>query len=182
MCRYTPQNSLITGLYITRSISFNLISTSQGTILVATVITHSILRHGRYSPSNGFIQQCYRYFNFRTNISSGGFRPCLSYLSPTASALHLTGIKEKEIKNTKFTTEVRAGLTTFFTMAYIIAVNVCLLPGLLVLTNTSKASILSDTGGNCVCNAPTNDCLNNTEYTACVQGRSPIAFAMNSTK
>ncbi|EAT85518.2 hypothetical protein SNOG_06867 [Parastagonospora nodorum SN15] len=28
-----------------------------------------------------------------------------------------------EIKNTKFTTEVRAGLTTFFTMAYIIAVN-----------------------------------------------------------
>jgi AGZA family xanthine/uracil permease-like MFS transporter len=36
----------------------------------------------------------------------------------------LTHIKEKEIKNTKFTTEIRAGLTTFFTMAYIIAVNV----------------------------------------------------------
>jgi AGZA family xanthine/uracil permease-like MFS transporter len=31
---------------------------------------------------------------------------------------------EKEIKNTRFTTEIRAGLTTFFTMAYIIAVNV----------------------------------------------------------
>jgi AGZA family xanthine/uracil permease-like MFS transporter len=29
-----------------------------------------------------------------------------------------------EIKNARFTTELRAGLTTFFTMAYIIAVNV----------------------------------------------------------
>jgi AGZA family xanthine/uracil permease-like MFS transporter len=34
-------------------------------------------------------------------------------------------IKDKEIRNARFTTEVRAGLTTFFTMAYIIAVNVC---------------------------------------------------------
>ncbi|KAH9865750.1 hypothetical protein J1614_009337 [Plenodomus biglobosus] len=62
----------------------------------------------------------------------------------------------KEIKNTKFTTEVRAGLTTFFTMAYIIAVN---------------ASILSDTGGNCLCNDPEDRfCLNgNKEYDFCVQ-------------
>lgn len=30
----------------------------------------------------------------------------------------------KERKNSKFLTELRAGLTTFFTMAYIIAVNV----------------------------------------------------------
>jgi hypothetical protein len=36
----------------------------------------------------------------------------------------LTFSQPLEIKNTKFTTEVRAGLTTFFTMAYIIAVNV----------------------------------------------------------
>ncbi|KAJ4296514.1 hypothetical protein N0V90_006559 [Kalmusia sp. IMI 367209] len=32
--------------------------------------------------------------------------------------------KDFEIRNTKFTTELRAGLTTFFTMAYIIAVNI----------------------------------------------------------
>ncbi|KAH7130648.1 permease family-domain-containing protein [Dendryphion nanum] len=63
----------------------------------------------------------------------------------------------KEIKNTRFTTEIRAGLTTFFTMAYIIAVN---------------ASILSDTGGNCACNNPTGPdltCSNEPEYIACVQ-------------
>ncbi|CAO2650453.1 Nn.00g017450.m01.CDS01 [Neocucurbitaria sp. VM-36] len=60
-----------------------------------------------------------------------------------------------EIKNTKFTTELRAGLTTFFTMAYIIAVN---------------ATILSDTGGNCVCK-DANDplCKDNIEYAVCVQ-------------
>ncbi|KAF2255518.1 purine transporter [Trematosphaeria pertusa] len=64
---------------------------------------------------------------------------------------------EKEIKNTKFTTEIRAGLTTFFTMAYIIAVN---------------ASILSDTGGNCVCTDPAGKdplCQNNADYAVCVQ-------------
>ena len=38
----------------------------------------------------------------------------------------LTCPKGQEIKNTRFTTEIRAGLTTFFTMAYIIAVNVSL--------------------------------------------------------
>ncbi|KAF2463177.1 uncharacterized protein BDR25DRAFT_337990 [Lindgomyces ingoldianus] len=64
---------------------------------------------------------------------------------------------EKEIKNTRFTTEVRAGLTTFFTMAYIIAVN---------------ASILADTGGNCVCNDTTGKdpiCAVNEEYSSCVR-------------
>jgi hypothetical protein len=35
-------------------------------------------------------------------------------------------LQEKEIKNARFTTEVRAGLTTFFTMAYVISVNVCI--------------------------------------------------------
>ncbi|KAF2264590.1 purine transporter [Lojkania enalia] len=64
---------------------------------------------------------------------------------------------EKEIKNTRFTTEIRAGLTTFFTMAYIIAVN---------------ASILSDSGGNCKCNDTTGTdlfCEKNEEYMSCVQ-------------
>ncbi|KAH3979785.1 hypothetical protein HBI81_149420 [Parastagonospora nodorum] len=62
-----------------------------------------------------------------------------------------------EIKNTKFTTEVRAGLTTFFTMAYIIAVN---------------ASILADTGGDCVCNSnDSNDplCTRDAAFTLCKQ-------------
>ncbi|PSN73002.1 hypothetical protein BS50DRAFT_176312 [Corynespora cassiicola Philippines] len=62
---------------------------------------------------------------------------------------------DQEIKNARFTTEIRAGLTTFFTMAYIIAVN---------------ASILSDTGGNCVCNDPSDAlCTDNKEYLACTQ-------------
>jgi AGZA family xanthine/uracil permease-like MFS transporter len=49
--------------------------------------------------------------------------------SPNASeTCSLTLIKDFEIKNTRFTTEVRAGLTSFFTMAYIIAVNVIAYP------------------------------------------------------
>jgi AGZA family xanthine/uracil permease-like MFS transporter len=64
--------------------------------------------------------------------------------------------KDKQIRNTRFTTEIRAGLTTFFTMSYIIAVN---------------ASVLSDTGGNCVCNDATDPlCTKNEEYALCVQG------------
>ncbi|KAF5375867.1 hypothetical protein D9615_008244 [Tricholomella constricta] len=51
-----------------------------------------------------------------------------------------------------FTTEIRAGLTTWASMAYIISVN---------------ASILADSGGPCVC--PTNDlCLTDEIYGACV--------------
>ncbi|CAG5156902.1 uncharacterized protein ALTATR162_LOCUS4695 [Alternaria atra] len=71
--------------------------------------------------------------------------------------LHGCGHKD-EILHTKFTTEVRAGLTSFFTMAYIIAVN---------------ATILADTGGNCVCNDATDPmCLTNTEYLICKQGKN----------
>ncbi|CAG8620614.1 11078_t:CDS:2, partial [Dentiscutata heterogama] len=56
-------------------------------------------------------------------------------------------------RNTKFTTELRAGLATFVTMAYIISVN---------------ALILSDTGGPCVCNSGTADlCVNDPDYIAC---------------
>ncbi|KAG9091864.1 hypothetical protein FRC06_000349 [Ceratobasidium sp. 370] len=53
-----------------------------------------------------------------------------------------------------FTTELRAGTTTFFAMAYIIAVN---------------AAILSDSGGTCVCNSTAEDpiCLQNQEYALC---------------
>ncbi|XP_073306506.1 adenine/guanine permease AZG1 [Primulina huaijiensis] len=59
-------------------------------------------------------------------------------------------------RNTTFTTEIRAGTTTFLTMAYILAVN---------------ASILSDSGGTCsvsdcipLCSDPSvspSDCVNN---------------------
>lgn len=62
----------------------------------------------------------------------------------------------KERKGSKFLTEIRAGLTTFFTMAYIIAVN---------------ASILSQSGGTCVCknqNDPT--CSTDADYNTCLIG------------
>lgn len=38
----------------------------------------------------------------------------------------MSSSQEKELKNAKFLTEIRAGLTTFFTMAYVIAVNASL--------------------------------------------------------
>lgn len=61
----------------------------------------------------------------------------------------------KEIKNTYFLTEVRAGLTTFVTMAYIISVN---------------AAILTDSGATCVCphNADDPTCQNSLEYSNCL--------------
>lgn len=54
-----------------------------------------------------------------------------------------------------FCTELRAGLATFFAMAYIIAVN---------------ASIVADTGGTCVCNGGADDpvCDVNDDYLLCV--------------
>lgn len=49
---------------------------------------------------------------------------------------------------------MRAGLTTFFAMAYIISVN---------------ATILTDSGGTCVCNDPADPlCDNNVEYNLCL--------------
>lgn len=54
-----------------------------------------------------------------------------------------------------FFTEIRAGLATFFAMAYIIAVN---------------ASIVADSGGTCVCNGGADDpvCDVNEDYALCV--------------
>lgn len=51
----------------------------------------------------------------------------------------------------KFTTEIRAGLTTWASMAYIIGVN---------------ATIVADTGGTCVCAAA--DCTTDSSYNACL--------------
>ncbi|GAN00728.1 inner membrane protein yieG [Mucor ambiguus] len=61
----------------------------------------------------------------------------------------------RERKNTKFTTELRAGLTIFFAMAYIISVN---------------ASIISESGGTCVCEGTAADpvCDNDAAYMSCV--------------
>ncbi|KZF20951.1 hypothetical protein L228DRAFT_223084 [Xylona heveae TC161] len=62
----------------------------------------------------------------------------------------------KERKGSRFLTEIRAGLATFFAMAYIISVN---------------ATIVSDTGGTCVCNSTPDDpiCTSNEEYALCQQ-------------
>ncbi|KAK3331163.1 permease [Apodospora peruviana] len=60
----------------------------------------------------------------------------------------------KERKGSYFFTEIRAGLATFFAMAYIIAVN---------------ASIVADSGGTCVCDGGADDpiCLTNEAYALC---------------
>ncbi|KAJ4347676.1 hypothetical protein N0V95_005219 [Ascochyta clinopodiicola] len=68
---------------------------------------------------------------------------------------HLEGSGHpNEIKGARFTTELRAGLTTFFTMAYIIAVN---------------ASVLTDSGATCVCNDTADPtCLKDRDYNLCL--------------
>ncbi|KAI0130067.1 purine transporter [Xylariales sp. AK1849] len=62
--------------------------------------------------------------------------------------------QRKERKGSLFFTEIRAGIAAFFAMAYIISVN---------------ASIVSDTGGTCVCNSTPDDpiCKTNVDYLLC---------------
>ncbi|CAI7659186.1 unnamed protein product [Penicillium glandicola] len=77
--------------------------------------------------------------------------------SPVGKWFRLEGSgHRKERKGSYFFTEIRAGLATFFAMAYIISVN---------------SSITSVTGGTCVC--PEEDmadyCATNTEYALCTQ-------------
>jgi AGZA family xanthine/uracil permease-like MFS transporter len=61
----------------------------------------------------------------------------------------------KERKGSYFFTEIRAGLATFFAMAYIISVN---------------ANITSQSGGTCVCPPTSTDlCDSDPEYMLCVQ-------------
>ncbi|KAI9026469.1 permease family-domain-containing protein [Phycomyces nitens] len=61
----------------------------------------------------------------------------------------------RERKGTRFLTEIRAGFTVFFAMAYIISVN---------------SSIISESGGPCVCNGTPTDptCDNDDDYMSCV--------------
>ncbi|KAK0752137.1 permease family-domain-containing protein [Schizothecium vesticola] len=68
-----------------------------------------------------------------------------------------------EIKGANFSTELRAGLTTFATMAYIIAVNA---------TNGQQASILAESGFDCHCAKPlsvSGECANEDEWALCYQ-------------
>ncbi|EGN97430.1 hypothetical protein SERLA73DRAFT_92540 [Serpula lacrymans var. lacrymans S7.3] len=58
----------------------------------------------------------------------------------------------REREGSRFLTEIRAGVTTWAAMAYIISVN---------------ASIISDTGGTCVCTSP-NFCATDDVYLSCV--------------
>ncbi|CAO2652116.1 Nn.00g003990.m01.CDS01 [Neocucurbitaria sp. VM-36] len=76
--------------------------------------------------------------------------------SPVGRYFHLdgSGHKPNEIRGARFTTEMRAGLTTFFTMAYIIAVN---------------AAVLTDSGGTCVCNDTVDPtCSTDEAYSLCL--------------
>ncbi|KUI74513.1 hypothetical protein VM1G_10073 [Cytospora mali] len=76
--------------------------------------------------------------------------------SPVGRWFRLDGSGHKKTRHgSYFFTEIRAGLATFFAMAYIIAVN---------------ASIVADTGGTCVCNGGADDpiCDTNVEYALCV--------------
>jgi len=59
-----------------------------------------------------------------------------------------------ERKDSKFTTEIRAGIATFVTMAYIVSVN---------------ASIISDSGGTCECTNATTKCVGDPVYAECVE-------------
>ena len=57
-------------------------------------------------------------------------------------------------EGTKFTTEVRAGIATFITMAYIISVN---------------ATIITDSGGSCECTSTSNKlCVKDSAYEKCL--------------
>ncbi|KAG1815350.1 permease family-domain-containing protein [Suillus variegatus] len=59
----------------------------------------------------------------------------------------------REREGSRFMTDVRAGITTWAAMAYIISVN---------------ASIVSDSGGTCVCEAA-NNCVTDAAYLQCIQ-------------
>ncbi|KAF1950904.1 xanthine/uracil permease family protein-like protein [Byssothecium circinans] len=63
----------------------------------------------------------------------------------------------KERKGSRFFTEIRAGVATFFAMAYILAVN---------------STITADSGGTCICppESMADLCATNTEYLLCKQG------------
>lgn len=84
----------------------------------------------------------------------------------------------KEIQDAYFTTEIRAGMTTFATMSYIIAVNVW---GLDIMTHPGcpdeadcfQAFILAESGYDCPCEKPwtaKGTCKNMDAWMECYEG------------
>lgn len=93
-----------------------------------------------------------RYFRLE---GSGHVSPPASHLHPPLPPAGRSNTQQRnERQNAFFFTEVRAGLATFFAMAYIIAVN---------------STVVSNTGGTCVCPPDSPDlCDSNNEYMQCV--------------
>lgn len=79
------------------------------------------------------------------------------HIATTSIGSHFCFLQRRERKGSYFFTEIRAGLATFFAMAYIVAVN---------------ASIIADSGGTCVCNGTKSDptCDADSDYMLCVAG------------
>ncbi|TVY83062.1 putative xanthine/uracil permease [Lachnellula suecica] len=72
----------------------------------------------------------------------------------------------KSRENAKFLTEIRAGLATFFAMAYIISVGPAPVP---VDDAKVNATILTDSGGTCVCTDTADPtCLKDVDYNLCL--------------
>ncbi|KIV89895.1 hypothetical protein PV10_07255 [Exophiala mesophila] len=91
-------------------------------------------------------------FNFNEKIHNANVAIAKSFVG---RRFHLEGSgHRRERKGSFFFTEIRAGLATFFAMAYIISVN---------------ATIVSDSGGTCVCPPDSPDlCLSDSDYMLCV--------------
>ncbi|CAG8508534.1 5547_t:CDS:1 [Funneliformis mosseae] len=77
-------------------------------------------------------------------------------VSPIGRYFKLDGSPSSSSREgTKFTTEVRAGIATFITMAYIISVN---------------ATIIADSGGPCKCTSDSNKfCIGDESYEKCLE-------------
>jgi AGZA family xanthine/uracil permease-like MFS transporter len=84
----------------------------------------------------------------------------------------LMNLQPKERKNSYFFTELRAGLATFFAMAYIISVNGMHRSDMFesACIDDLTASIVSDSGGTCVCPRTQEDfaCDNDPAYALCL--------------
>jgi adenine/guanine/hypoxanthine permease len=89
----------------------------------------------------------------------------------------LTESQPQQIRGTSLFRELRAGLTTFATMAYIIAVNVSQIlattlgkiddtKGRLTL-HIIQSQVLSDTGGTCPCDDTVTRCKDDADYLMC---------------
>ncbi|KAM7208815.1 Ubiquitin carboxyl-terminal hydrolase, family 1 domain containing protein [Naviculisporaceae sp. PSN 640] len=106
---------------------------------------------GADSDDRSFIKRkCAKFFRFIRRIDEHVNRSTFGRVFRLRDSGH-----PDEVADANFSTELRAGLTTFATMAYIIAVN---------------ASILADTGFGCECKKPLDsrgNCQNDAEWKTC---------------